>query len=215
MKATPEFEARVSPKTNDELLEIIRKPYDWQPAMLDAAKAELRHRHVDFGDAVLAGQEQVAARVSVPQPLLLEFFGVMWCLLGVLPGLGVLRLAYSLMDSAPFYALGAVAGGIWGVRGIFFNPGYGLMKGDSLASLLAALKDGKEGNRVHGARRLRRLDPAYRSFAVPALVDVLRDESSQRLASEVCTTLSHLTGENFGRDTKEWIEWYARTKEND
>lgn len=61
MKTTPEIEARISQKTNDELLEILRKPDDWQPDMVDAARAELQNRNVDItGVAPAVGQQKQA-----------------------------------------------------------------------------------------------------------------------------------------------------------
>jgi hypothetical protein len=49
MSAPKNLSAQMADKTNDELLAMFKRPDDWLPEALDAARAELQRRGVDTG----------------------------------------------------------------------------------------------------------------------------------------------------------------------
>ena len=96
MSAPENLPGQMAEKTNDQLLEMCRRPVDWLPVALDAAKAELRRRGVEASPIA-----SPIARGPSPRPEGQPLF------------LRIMFGAYAI----PFYALT-----IWLARSIWFAP---------------------------------------------------------------------------------------------
>jgi hypothetical protein len=60
-------EKLVSEKSNDELLAMLARPDDWQTSMLDAVKAQLQRRNVEFNAAIPQAQQGAEAFPACPK----------------------------------------------------------------------------------------------------------------------------------------------------
>jgi hypothetical protein len=64
---TQEAAALVKEKTNDELLAILADSTNWQPDILDAARAELQRRGVEYNGDILKHRQETPAADDKPQ----------------------------------------------------------------------------------------------------------------------------------------------------
>ena len=64
---TQDAEKLVMEKNNDELLAILAHPTDWQSDILDAARAQLQRRGVEFSTAIPKVHQEVSPEFGKPQ----------------------------------------------------------------------------------------------------------------------------------------------------
>ena len=132
---TQDTEKLVMEKNNDELLAMLAHPTNWQPDILDAARAELQRRGVEFTTAMLQGHQELASAVVKPQVVsqaLSRMFAYGTCALALALVLFLPPVLIEL-ENRPFHDDGTIGAPVSEEHLIWFVPIF--EKGEIISSL--------------------------------------------------------------------------------
>jgi hypothetical protein len=120
--STQEIDKIAAEKSTDELLAVIAEPDDWQPYMLEAAKAQLQRRGVEFsapiakavaGEADFDELQRAANYIALRKKLRVRGIGsILWGVIAIV--LGIVA-----MDTDPVNVILAVIGAFLTIEGIW------------------------------------------------------------------------------------------------